>query len=145
MSEGVFLRDEEARPPSSSGSSSSSVDTSADPGPVANHTANEEAPAASQPLTGVCADVGRPGGRWYHYAPGDEGVDVVEFLLAAGPGEPLRPLSAVASGGESARVMLALKAAPCLAFSNSDGERAVLPRSLSSLLGPVVSSCACGA
>jgi hypothetical protein len=36
----------------------------------------------------------------------------VEFLLAAGPSEPLRPLSAVASGGESARVMLALKAAP---------------------------------
>ncbi|GIL84866.1 hypothetical protein Vretifemale_13442, partial [Volvox reticuliferus] len=40
----------------------------------------------------------------------------VEFLLAAGPAEPLRPLAAVASGGESARVMLALKAAPAQAF-----------------------------
>jgi hypothetical protein len=43
------------------------------------------------------------------------GLDNVEFLLAAGPAEPLRPLGAVASGGESARVMLALKAAPALA------------------------------
>lgn len=40
------------------------------------------------------------------------GLDQVQFLLGAGPGEPLRPLSAVASGGESARIMLALKAAP---------------------------------
>jgi len=32
--------------------------------------------------------------------------------LAAGPVEPLRPLAAVASGGEAARIMLALKAAP---------------------------------
>lgn len=40
------------------------------------------------------------------------GLDAVEFLFAAGQGEPLRPLSAVASGGESARIMLALKAAP---------------------------------
>ena len=38
----------------------------------------------------------------------------MEFLFAAGPAEPLRPLSAVASGGESARIMLALKAAPSL-------------------------------
>eukprot|EP00798_Chlamydomonas_sp_ICE-L_P020777 gene20777-27601_t len=44
---------------------------------------------------------------------GSSGLDWVEFLLAAGPSEPLRPLSAVASGGESARIMLALKAAPC--------------------------------
>ena len=43
------------------------------------------------------------------------GLDNVEFLLAAGPAEPLRSLGAVASGGESARVMLALKAAPALA------------------------------
>ena len=40
------------------------------------------------------------------------GLDTAEFLFAAGPAEPLRPLSAVASGGESARIMLALKAAP---------------------------------
>ncbi|BDA41836.1 DNA repair protein RecN [Coccomyxa sp. Obi] len=45
------------------------------------------------------------------------GLDAVEFLLAAGPAEPLRPLGAVASGGESARVMFALKAAPALALA----------------------------
>ncbi|GAB4813044.1 hypothetical protein N2152v2_000090 [Parachlorella kessleri] len=47
------------------------------------------------------------------------GLDAVEFLFAAGPAEPLRSLSAVASGGESARIMLALKAAPSLVHSSS--------------------------
>jgi len=37
------------------------------------------------------------------------GIDTVEMLLAANPGEPLRPLAKVASGGEAARIMLALK------------------------------------
>lgn len=46
------------------------------------------------------------------------GLDAVEFLLAAGPAEPLRPLGAVASGGESARVMFALKAAPAIAAAS---------------------------
>jgi len=41
----------------------------------------------------------------------DGGLDRVEYLFAAGPQEPLRPLGAVASGGEVARLMLALKAA----------------------------------
>jgi len=39
------------------------------------------------------------------------GYDVVEFLLAANPGEPLAPLASVASGGELSRVMLALEGA----------------------------------
>jgi DNA repair protein RecN (Recombination protein N) len=38
------------------------------------------------------------------------GLDRVEFLISANPGEPLRPLARVASGGETARLMLALKA-----------------------------------
>jgi DNA repair protein RecN (Recombination protein N) len=37
------------------------------------------------------------------------GIDRVEFLFSANPGEPLKPLSRVASGGELSRVMLALK------------------------------------
>jgi DNA repair protein RecN (Recombination protein N) len=37
------------------------------------------------------------------------GWDEVEFLLAANPGEELRPLARVASGGELSRIMLALK------------------------------------
>jgi DNA repair protein RecN (Recombination protein N) len=37
------------------------------------------------------------------------GIDRVEFLLAANAGEELRPLARVASGGEMARILLALK------------------------------------
>ncbi|MBK8021599.1 MAG: DNA repair protein RecN [Chloroflexi bacterium] len=37
------------------------------------------------------------------------GIDLVEFVMSANPGEPLRPLVKVASGGEAARIMLALK------------------------------------
>lgn len=37
------------------------------------------------------------------------GNDEVEFYLAANPGEPIRPLGSVASGGELSRVMLAIK------------------------------------
>ncbi len=42
---------------------------------------------------------------------GPWGMDQVEFLFSPNPGQPLRPLSAIASGGELSRVMLALKAA----------------------------------
>ncbi|MGB8509489.1 MAG: DNA repair protein RecN [Pyrinomonadaceae bacterium] len=37
------------------------------------------------------------------------GVDAVEFYFSANPGEPTRPLSKVASGGEASRLMLVLK------------------------------------
>ena len=37
------------------------------------------------------------------------GLDMVEFQFAPNPGEPARPLRAIASSGELARVMLALK------------------------------------
>jgi len=38
------------------------------------------------------------------------GFDKVEFLISPNRGEPLKPLSKIASGGEMSRVMLALKA-----------------------------------
>lgn len=38
------------------------------------------------------------------------GADNAEFLLSTNPGEPPKPLSKIASGGEMSRVMLALKA-----------------------------------
>ena len=38
-----------------------------------------------------------------------KGADRVEFLLSPNPGEPLRPLAKIASGGEMSRFMLALK------------------------------------
>ncbi len=43
------------------------------------------------------------------YAFGAEGLDAITFLVSANPGEPLRPLARVASGGEMSRLMLALK------------------------------------
>ncbi len=46
------------------------------------------------------------GGTW---AFGDNGYDRVEFLISPNPGEGLKPLAKVASGGETSRVMLALK------------------------------------
>ncbi len=38
-----------------------------------------------------------------------KGADKVEFLLSPNPGEPLRPLAKIASGGEMSRIMLAMK------------------------------------
>ncbi len=62
-----------------------------------------------------------------HLAFDDHGVDRVEFLLAANAGEPLKPLARVASGGETARLMLALKSilsevdtTPTLVFDEVD-------------------------
>jgi DNA repair protein RecN (Recombination protein N) len=39
----------------------------------------------------------------------EDGIDEVEFLISANPGEPPKPLAKIASGGELSRVMLALK------------------------------------
>jgi DNA repair protein RecN (Recombination protein N) len=41
--------------------------------------------------------------------PGFSGFDSIEFQFAPNPGEPAKPLRAIASSGEMARVMLALK------------------------------------
>ncbi len=55
------------------------------------------------------------------------GIDRVEFLIAPNPGEPLKPLARIASGGESARLLLALKSilsqvdeVPSLVFDEID-------------------------
>ncbi len=40
---------------------------------------------------------------------GPNGADEAEFLISTNPGEPLKPLSEVASGGELSRIMLAIK------------------------------------
>lgn len=39
----------------------------------------------------------------------NRGMDEVRFLISTNPGEPLKPLSKVASGGELSRIMLAIK------------------------------------
>lgn len=40
---------------------------------------------------------------------GPDGIDDVEFMISTNPGEPVKPLASVASGGELSRIMLALK------------------------------------
>lgn len=42
--------------------------------------------------------------------PTANGADSVEFMISPNPGEPLKPLATVASGGELSRIMLAMKA-----------------------------------
>ncbi len=68
--------------------------------------------------TQVASDAAKPGGH---------GVDRVEFLVSTNPGTPLSPLMRIASGGELARFMLALKvvlaakgSAPVLIFDEID-------------------------
>lgn len=67
---------------------------------------------------------------------GATGAETVEMMFSANPGEPIAPLSRVASGGELARVMLAIKTVgadadriPTLVFDEVDagigGEAAV--------------------
>jgi len=41
--------------------------------------------------------------------PTETGFDKIEFLISTNRGEPLKPLSKIASGGELSRIMLALK------------------------------------
>ena len=57
----------------------------------------------------------------------DSGFDRVEFLISPNPGEELRPLAKIVSGGELSRIMLALKSAlaqkdriPVLVFDEID-------------------------
>ncbi|MFN2103347.1 MAG: DNA repair protein RecN [Candidatus Promineifilaceae bacterium] len=61
------------------------------------------------------------------YAFDRSGLDRAEFIISANPGEPLKPMARVASGGETARLMLALKSAlaavdatPTLIFDEID-------------------------
>ncbi|HUZ18494.1 MAG TPA: DNA repair protein RecN [Spirochaetia bacterium] len=40
---------------------------------------------------------------------GSSGIDQIEFMISPNTGEPLKPLRAIASGGELSRIMLAIK------------------------------------
>jgi len=62
-----------------------------------------------------------------HYKTTEKGIDQVEFYISANPGEDLKPLAKVASGGEISRIMLALKSSlaqvdriPVLIFDEID-------------------------
>ena len=59
--------------------------------------------------------------------PAADGCDVIRFLMSANAGEDLRPIAKIASGGELARIMLAIKSAlahkdatPLLVFDEID-------------------------
>jgi len=52
---------------------------------------------------------GIPLGDGAHVAFDHNGYDRIEFLVAPNPGEGLKPLAKIASGGETSRLMLALK------------------------------------
>ena len=60
-------------------------------------------------------------------SPGPDGIDKVEFLISPNPGQPMSPLSKIASGGELSRIMLAVKTifaradeVPCVVFDEID-------------------------
>ncbi len=66
-----------------------------------------------------------PGGKTYVF--NNEGVDVVEFIASTNPGEPVKPITKIASTGEISRFTLALKGAlsevdniPVLIFDEID-------------------------
>jgi len=65
------------------------------------------------------------GGEWLRFDA--SGVDRIEFLIAPNPGEDPQPLARIASGGETSRLMLAMKtvlsdvdAVPTLIFDEID-------------------------
>jgi DNA repair protein RecN (Recombination protein N) len=94
-------------------------------------------------VTSLLQELGMPGGRFVvavkprvtdvashqeQLAAVDvSGIDDVEYLVSLNPGEPVKSLSRVASGGEMARLMLAIKSVlsdvddtPCLVFDEID-------------------------
>ena len=83
--------------------------------------------------TGIMRELGMPGGRFAievdteaeRFSP--HGRDTVEFQVSANPGQPLKPLARVASGGELSRIALAIQvvaarasAVPCMIFDEVD-------------------------
>ena len=85
-------------------------------------------------VTGLMQGLGMTGGAFATriYVPeppptSEHGVDDIEFQVSANPGQPLRALARVASGGELSRISLALQVAtlgsdqrPCLVFDEVD-------------------------
>ncbi|TCO83830.1 DNA replication and repair protein RecN [Plasticicumulans lactativorans] len=84
---------------------------------VAERVGAERAVAAAELGSRVSAamhELGMPGGRFAVQLeatdkPAPHGLQSVEFMVSANPGQPLRPLAKVASGGELSRISLALQ------------------------------------
>jgi DNA repair protein RecN (Recombination protein N) len=92
------------------------------------------AAALSERVTSLMQTLGMPGGQFSiavqplpDESANQHGADDIEFLVTANPGQPLRPLAKVASGGELSRISLAIQVAaaqnfgqPCLVFDEVD-------------------------
>lgn len=70
--------------------------------------------ALGEQITQALASLGMPGGRFAIMLeplakPTAGGLENVEFQVSANPGQPLRPLARVASGGELSRISLAIQ------------------------------------
>ena len=88
----------------------------------------------SERIGALMQGLGMPGGRFAIQVAqrnaeeaGESGLDDVEFLVSANPGQPLAPLAKVASGGELSRISLAVQVAAveatqpqCLVFDEVD-------------------------
>ena len=94
----------------------------------------EAAGGLAQRVTQNMQELGMPGGSFAvdvrpldAPGPSPNGADRVEFVVSTGSGQPPRPLSKVASGGELSRISLAIQvssvrgsAAPTLVFDEAD-------------------------
>ena len=69
------------------------------------------APSLAAEIQSTLQTLAMPSARFEVAVEGDGPGDQVNFLLGANPGEPLLPLAKVASGGELARTMLAVRLA----------------------------------
>jgi DNA repair protein RecN (Recombination protein N) len=88
----------------------------------------------SERITALMQSLGMPGGRFaVQVQPAAEpdanetGSDAVDFMVSANPGQPLKPLAKVASGGELSRISLSVQVAavesipvPTLVFDEVD-------------------------
>jgi DNA repair protein RecN (Recombination protein N) len=77
----------------------------------------EAAPRLADHIQSTLSGLAMPSVRFSITVDGDGPADHVGFQLGANPGEPLQPLAKVASGGELARTMLAIR----LAITDSPG------------------------
>lgn len=93
---------------------------------------NKAASKLSRTITAHMQELGMPGGKFDiqvkpREAYSEHGMERIEFLVSANPGQPVKPLTRVASGGELSRISLAIQVAaahttgiPVLVFDEVD-------------------------
>lgn len=108
------LQDDDRRRESLSGKRKELFDTCCEKADELSRHRRASARELSRLVVGNLADLGMEKARFEVILQDSDmsptGTDKVEFVISTNPGEPLRPLSRVASGGEMARIMLAIKA-----------------------------------